>query len=110
MSEEPYIPTPPAGVIAHRDLAYVVNGHERQKLDLYLPEQGENFPVIIWVHGGAFRVGSKEGKEDNPPPVHYAAEGYAVASDQLSPEPTRDLARHRSKIARPQCVGCALML
>lgn len=70
----------PTGVIAHRDLAYVSNGHQRQKLDLYLPEQGENHPLIIWVHGGAFRMGSKEGNPDNPPPFAYVAQGYALAS------------------------------
>jgi acetyl esterase/lipase len=63
-----------------RDLAYVANGHERQKLDLYLPGQGENFPLIIWIHGGAFRMGSKEGVEHDPVPLDYLARGYAVAS------------------------------
>lgn len=63
-----------------RDLAYVTNGHERQKLDLYLPDQGENHPLLIWVHGGAFRVGSKEGSEHDPVPVPYVEQGYAVAS------------------------------
>jgi acetyl esterase/lipase len=64
----------------YRDLAYVTNGHERQQLDLYLPDQGEKHPLIIWVHGGAFRVGSKEGNENDPVPTHYVAQGYAVAS------------------------------
>lgn len=92
MSEEPYIPTPPAGVIAHRDLPYVTNGHERQKLDLYLPaqnaergaaspqHQGGSHPLIIWIHGGAFRVGSKEGNENNPLHFEYVTQGYALAS------------------------------
>ncbi|MCE7988767.1 MAG: alpha/beta hydrolase [Caldilinea sp. CFX5] len=63
-----------------RDLAYVTDGHERQKLDLYLPDGGDNHPLIIWVHGGAFRLGSKEGNENDPVPVQYVAQGYAVAS------------------------------
>ncbi len=74
-------PSPPTGVIAHRDLAYVTSGHERQKLDLYLPEQGENHPLIIWIHGGAFRMGSKEGNPDNPLYFEYVAQGYALASN-----------------------------
>jgi acetyl esterase/lipase len=71
-------PTPraPEGTIVHQDLAYVAGGHERQKLDLYLPGEGENLPVIIWVHGGAFRAGSKE----NNVPFEYLERGYAVAS------------------------------
>ncbi len=62
------------------DLAYVTNGHERQKLDLYLPDAGNNLPLLIWVHGGAFRMGSKEGKEFDPVPLEYVDQGYAVAS------------------------------
>ena len=62
----------------HRDLAYVPQGHERQKLDLYLPEQpsGEPLPLIIWVHGGAWQAGSKAGC----PARRFVADGYAVAS------------------------------
>lgn len=48
----------PEGVTVHRDIAYVTDGHERQKLDLYVPNEGENLPLIIWVHGGAWKVGT----------------------------------------------------
>jgi acetyl esterase/lipase len=54
----------------------VPSGHERQKLDLYLPKDGASLPLIINIHGGAFRAGSKE----NGVPLEYLAEGYAVAS------------------------------
>jgi len=66
----------PEGVIVHRDLAYVSNGHERQKLDLYLPKGGRDLPLLIWIHGGAFRMGSK----NDGVKTAYIAEGYAVAS------------------------------
>ncbi|MCY4553161.1 MAG: alpha/beta hydrolase, partial [Candidatus Poribacteria bacterium] len=46
------------GITVHRDLAYVTDGHERQKLDLYVPDEGENLSLIIWIHGGAWRGGS----------------------------------------------------
>lgn len=70
--------TPP-GVRGHRDLAYVDNGHERHKLDLFLPEKAEGpLPLIIWVHGGGWQNGSKDGC----PPLRqgYVGKGYAVAS------------------------------
>jgi acetyl esterase/lipase len=73
-------PQPPAGVTAYRDLAYVTNGHARQKLDLYLPAQGENRPLIIWIHGGAFRMGSKEGNSADSLAFDYLTQGYALAS------------------------------
>ncbi|WP_240772652.1 alpha/beta hydrolase [Phragmitibacter flavus] len=70
----------PEGVKAHRDLVYVKDGHERHKLDLYLPEtkSDELLPLIIWVHGGGWQNGSKEGC----PPLRggYVEKGYAVAS------------------------------
>ena len=66
----------PEGVTVYRDLAYVTDGHERQKLDLYVPETGENLPLIIWIHGGAWRGGSKE----HYTPMEYLKSGYAGAS------------------------------
>ena len=67
-------------MLTFHDLAYVTNGHERQKLDLYVPDTGENLPLLIWIHGGAFRMGSKEGIEFDPVPVQYVEQGYAIAS------------------------------
>ena len=69
-------PQLPDGAIVHRDLAYVVNGHERQKLDLYLPKDGTRLPLIISIHGGAFKAGSKE----QAAPVAFLRQGYAIAS------------------------------
>jgi len=70
-------PTLPAGTKAFRNLAYVTNGHERQRLDLFVPAGAMNpLPLIIWVHGGAWRGGSKE----NCPALRYLERGYAVAS------------------------------
>lgn len=66
----------PEDAILHRDLAYVPNGHARQKLDLYLPKRGTGLPLIINIHGGAFRAGSKE----QGVPLDYLRQGYAVAS------------------------------
>jgi acetyl esterase/lipase len=66
----------PEGTIIHRDLPYVTNGHERQRLDLYLPRDGKDLPLIVYVHGGAWLGGSKA----NPVPLPYLADGYAVAS------------------------------
>jgi len=37
----------PAGVKAFRDVAYVENGHARQKLDLYLPAKSDGpLPLV----------------------------------------------------------------
>jgi acetyl esterase/lipase len=71
-------PNLPDGSKAHRDLEYVRGGHERQRLDLYLPEKADRpLPVIVWVHGGAWLAGSKEG---GGPALSFVRRGYAVAS------------------------------
>jgi acetyl esterase/lipase len=68
---------PPEGVKILRDLPYIENGHERNRLDLYLPEKSKDrLPVIVWIHGGAWMGGNK----DFCPAVPYVAKGYAVAS------------------------------
>lgn len=67
---------PPAGTRVLRDLAYVADGHERQKLDLYLPAEGRDWPLLVWIHGGGWQNGSK----DRCPAVPFVARGYAVAS------------------------------
>jgi acetyl esterase/lipase len=65
-----------------RDIEYVPGGHERQKLDLYLPkaaranEDATKRPLIVWVHGGAWLGGSK----DRCRAVLFVRQGYAVAS------------------------------
>ena len=66
----------PEGITAHRNIAYVTDGHERQKLDLYVPDTGENLPLVIWVHGGAWRGGNKK----HYVPKAYLNAGYAGAS------------------------------
>ena len=68
----------PDGVKVHKDIVYeTVDGRELP-LDLYIPEgSDEPLPLIIWVHGGGWRGGSKNG-------INRCAEvlnhGYALAS------------------------------
>ena len=67
----------PPGTRVLKDLAYVENGHERQKLDLYIPAQGvKPLPLIIWIHGGAWKGGNKE----RSPALQFLDRGFAVAS------------------------------
>jgi acetyl esterase/lipase len=66
-----------SGLTAYRNLAYVQGGHERQTLDLYVPATGEGpFPLIVWIHGGAWTHGGKEHCVPEP----WALKGYVVAS------------------------------
>jgi acetyl esterase/lipase len=67
---------PPPGVKKLSDIAYVKGGHERQVLDLFLPENAKNLPLVVWVHGGGWQNGSK----DRTPAIPLLSKGYALAS------------------------------
>jgi len=69
-------PRLPEGVKALRDLAYVSNGHQRQKLDLYVPASRTKLPVVIHVHGGAWMAGEKG---LSPSLASLLSKGFAVA-------------------------------
>lgn len=62
----------------HADLAYAEIS-PAQKLDLFLPEGTGPFPLVINIHGGAFRFGGKE-MLDVPIAQALLKEGIAVAS------------------------------
>jgi acetyl esterase/lipase len=48
-------------VESHRNLPYAGNDNPRQKLDLYLPKErnGKPLPVLVFIHGGGWKVGGK---------------------------------------------------
>jgi acetyl esterase/lipase len=75
-------------IVQRKNLAYVTNGSARQTLDLYSSKKAKGVPLIVWIHGGAFLFGSKEGFPAEPIPMDFLLEGYAVASInyRLSPE------------------------
>ena len=67
------------------DLSYVEGSKDYfQLLDLYLPKRGDQnnqagqkkSPVIVWIHGGAWRYGDKK----DTPALAFAQRGFAVAS------------------------------
>jgi acetyl esterase/lipase len=77
VSAQPGRPRLPEGTKVHRNLEYVKGGHERQRLDLYVPANADApLPVIVWVHGGAWMAGSKDG---GSPALPFVGRGYAVA-------------------------------
>ena len=72
-------PQIPHNVRFLQDLEYIPGGHERNKLDLYLPKQPKTshpLPLIVWVHGGAWRAGSKQRCRA----LRFLDKGYAAAS------------------------------
>jgi len=59
-----------------RDLPYAIVENTTLKLDLYLPESSSPAGLIIWVHGGAWRAGSR----DNVDLKGLVQRGWSIAS------------------------------
>lgn len=59
----------------HKDIVYATVGDKDLKLDLYMPSGISNPLLVVWVHGGAWRSGSKESVPDL-----FVENGMATAS------------------------------
>src|SRR5436190_5651978 len=59
-----------------RDIEYACVGDISLKLDLYVPANATSPPLVVWVHGGAWKGGSKGSPSVRPLTEH----GYALAS------------------------------
>lgn len=59
-----------------RDIEYAVVGEHQLLLDLYLPDNSTEAPLVVWVHGGAWRAGSKE----RMPVGGLLEHGFGIAS------------------------------
>jgi len=59
-----------------KDIEFAVVQGQRLKLDLYLPEKPKGSGLVVWIHGGGWRKGSKEKCFITWLPDH----GYTVAS------------------------------
>ena len=63
-----------SAAITEKNLVY--GEHERQKLDVSVPAGEGPFPLVVWVHGGGWEGGSKEGNAA----ASLVGRGFAVAS------------------------------
>ena len=59
-----------------KDIEFAVVQDQSLKLDLYLPEKPKGSGLVVWIHGGGWRKGSKEKCFITWLPEH----GYTVAS------------------------------
>src|SRR6476620_2226887 len=59
-----------------KDIVFARSNQGPLKLDLYLPPGSQSGPLIVWIHGGAWRSGSR----DELPLGELVREGCAAAS------------------------------
>ncbi|MFT3787621.1 MAG: alpha/beta hydrolase [Tepidisphaeraceae bacterium] len=81
----------PSSTVQQRDITYVERATGPVKFDLFTPPGDGPFPLVIWIHGGAWKLGSKsEWSHMN----FLAGEGYAIANveyrfSQVAPFPAQ---------------------
>jgi len=68
----------PQGATVDRDLVYEVIHGRKLPLDLYRPKSTNPTALVIWIHGGGWKSGSKAG--GGPAVLQLLQRGYAVAS------------------------------
>lgn len=74
------------------DVAYVANGHQRHKLDIYTPETptSEPLPVMFWIHGGGWQVGDKSDVGLKPKALTERGFVFVSTNYRLLPEVEMD--------------------
>ncbi|WP_291649451.1 alpha/beta hydrolase [Clostridium sp.] len=74
-------------VEVNRDLEYK-SEYENNKLDLIIPKNKDDIPVIFWIHGGAYVGGDKRDTLDYL--ISIASYGYAIVNInyELAPKTT----------------------
>ena len=85
----------PPGAKLERDIVYARVGNRNLLLDLYLPPKGSApLPVIVWVHGGGWRSGSKGSAGRARPMLErgYAVVdvGYRLSGEAIFPAQVED--------------------
>jgi acetyl esterase/lipase len=75
----------PTGLTLLTDIRYGSEDPAHQVLDLYLPPGRRRAPVVLWIHGGGWRTGTRK---EVAPVVSLVSSGYALASIdyRLTPE------------------------
>ncbi len=91
-------PLPP-GATLQRDVAY--GKDPMQRMDVTIPAQARNAPVIFMVHGGGWRRGDKASRTvvDNKM-AHWVAQGYIFISANYRMLPEADPATQADDVAR----------
>jgi acetyl esterase/lipase len=84
--------TPPT-----RTLAY--GSDSLQALDLWVPDGARPAPLVLFVHGGGWKRGSKDNAVGRAMPAHMMAQGYVFASIDYRLVPAATVEQQASDVA-----------
>lgn len=80
-----------------KDVSYA-EGNRLTKLDLYAPASGTEMPVVIWIHGGGWRIGDKRSVQEKP--YFFNDHGMLLVSLNYRLHPEADYQSQAEDIAR----------
>ena len=80
-----------------RDVPYGT-AHERQVLDIYVPEGAKDLPVVFWIHGGGWQTGDKSSVELKP--QAFMEKGFVFVSTNYRLLPEVEMATIFGDIAK----------
>jgi acetyl esterase/lipase len=69
-----------ASVVGARPQTLSYGSDPLQELDLWVPRGAKGAPLVLFVHGGGWKRGSKDTAGSRTLPGHLTAQGYAFAS------------------------------
>lgn len=79
-----------------KDISYTrLPKSKKQKLDLFIPEGDQTMPCLVWIHGGAWMYGSKNGLPKEIDTLLYhnyiiASIGYRLTDEAIFPAQIND--------------------
>src|SRR5688572_4475803 len=90
-----------AGVEVRKDVTYFEGPAaeaKKHQLDLYLPKDRRGFPLMLFIHGGAWKTGSKDiylflGRAFATRGIGVAVANYRLSPGVKHPEHIKDVAR-----------------
>jgi len=88
------------GMRVQRNVIYLKQAQDKFRatsLDVYAPEQGDNYPVVIWVHGGGWKLGNKA--DVHLKPRAFTQAGYVLVSINYRLHPRTDVSGQASDVA-----------
>lgn len=85
-------------VPARQTLAYGTD--PLQTLDLWVPTQARPAPLVLFVHGGGWKRGSKDSAVSRALPGHLVAQGYAFTSIDYRLVPSATVEQQAADVAQ----------
>ena len=71
-----------------------------QVMDLWVPKGARNAPLVLYVHGGGWKRGSKDTAMGNALPGHLVGQGYAFASINYRLVPAASVEQQATDVAQ----------